>query len=133
MDRLETLDALECRSLLATHSVGRVAFTEHALPAIRPVNYTLQGMHIVLRTRADGLAARLDGQIVAFEIDEVDHETQSGWSVVVTGTARVLRDPSELLRLDATASPSWVGPDHDTAVWITPGQIAGRRIRADAA
>ena len=133
MDRLETLDALECRALLANHTVGRVAFTERALPAIRPVNYTLQGMHIVLRTRADGLAARLDGQVVAFEIDEVDLETQSGWSVVVTGTARVVRDFSELLRLDATASPTWVGGDHDTAVWITPGQISGRRIHADAA
>ena len=133
MERLETLDAQECRALLTTHSVGRVAFTEHALPAIRPVNYTVHGTHIVLRTSADGLAARLDGQIVAFEIDEVDVANRSGWSVVVTGSARVLRDASELLRLDADAPVSWLGPDHATAVWITPGQVTGRRISADAA
>jgi len=133
MDRLEHMDAYECRTLLASHSVGRVAYTEHALPAIRPVNYTLHGTHIVLRTNADGLAARLDGQVVAFEIDEVDTENRSGWSVVVTGTARVLREPSELLRLDMTVEASWAGPDHTTAVCITPGQMTGRRIRADAA
>jgi nitroimidazol reductase NimA-like FMN-containing flavoprotein (pyridoxamine 5'-phosphate oxidase superfamily) len=128
MDRLESLDQRECQSLLATHSLGRVAFTEHALPAIRPVNYSLQGSHIVLRTRADGLAARLDGQVVAFEIDDVDVETESGWSVVVTGTARVLREPAELVRLDPVAAASWAGPDHRTAVCITPGQVTGRRI-----
>jgi nitroimidazol reductase NimA-like FMN-containing flavoprotein (pyridoxamine 5'-phosphate oxidase superfamily) len=133
MDRLETLDPQECRSLLASHRVGRVAFTEHALPAIRPVNYTLQGTHIVLRTSADGLAARLDGQVVAFEIDDVDVDARTGWSVVVTGTARVLRDESELLRVTGTVPASWAGPDHQTAVWITPGQITGRRINADAA
>ena len=128
MDRLESLDQRECQSLLASHSVGRVAFTEHALPAIRPVNYSVQGTRIVLRTRADGLAARLDGQVVAFEIDEVDAETESGWSVVVTGTARVLREPAELVRLDALPVVSWAGPDHHTAVCITPGQVSGRRI-----
>ena len=97
MERLESLDQRECHSLLATHSMGRVAFTQHALPAIRPVNYTLQGTHIVLRTRADGLAAQLDGQVVAFEIDDVDADTESGWSVVVTGTARVVRETTDLV------------------------------------
>jgi nitroimidazol reductase NimA-like FMN-containing flavoprotein (pyridoxamine 5'-phosphate oxidase superfamily) len=128
MNRLESLDPRECHALLASHNVGRVAFTERALPAIRPVNYALQGNHIVLRTQADGLAARLDGQVVAFEIDEVDADTQTGWSVVVTGTARVLTDPSDLVRLDAVPTSSWAGPDRSTAVCITPGQVTGRRI-----
>ena len=128
MNRLEILDQRECQWLLATHSMGRVAFTERALPAIRPVNYTLHGTHIVLRTQADGLAARLDGQVVAFEIDDVDAETETGWSVVVTGTARVLRDTTDLVRLDAVPAVSWAGPDHHTAVCITPGQVSGRRI-----
>jgi uncharacterized protein len=133
MDRLETLSADECRDLLASRSVGRVAFTERALPAIRPVNYVLQGNHILLRTNADGLAARLDGQVVAFEIDDADTDSRTGWSVVVTGTARVLREAGELLRLDASPVTSWAGPDHLTGVLITPGQITGRRISADAA
>src|SRR5688500_8139456 len=127
-ERVEPLSGNECLRLLAEHSVGRVAFTERALPAIRPVNYALVGTHIVLRTRANGLAARLDGQIVAFEIDDVDPETETGWSVVATGSARVLRDPGELARLDAVPLVAWAGPSHATAVWITPGDIQGRRI-----
>jgi nitroimidazol reductase NimA-like FMN-containing flavoprotein (pyridoxamine 5'-phosphate oxidase superfamily) len=133
MDRLENLDAQQCRDLLASHCVGRVAYTERALPAIRPVNYVMRGTHILLRTSADGLAARLDGQIVAFEVDDADTDSRTGWSVVVTGTARVLREPSELLRLDARPASSWAGPDHATAVLITPGHVTGRRISADAA
>ena len=110
---------------------SRTAF----IPAIRPVNYTLRGHNILLRTRADGLAARLDGQVVAFEIDEVDAESESGWSVVVTGTARVLHEPSDLVRLDSLPVASWAGPDHATAVCITPGSVTGRRIppRSDEA
>ena len=127
-DRVEALTPAECLRLLAEHSVGRVAFTERALPAIRPVNYALVGTHIVLRTQANGLAARLDGQVVAFEIDDVDPDTESGWSVVATGTARVLREPGELARLDAVPLVAWAGPSHTTAVWITPGDIQGRRI-----
>jgi nitroimidazol reductase NimA-like FMN-containing flavoprotein (pyridoxamine 5'-phosphate oxidase superfamily) len=129
-DRIETLTGQDCLRLLAEHSVGRVAFTERALPAIRPVNYALVGSHIVLKTQADGLASRLDGQIVAFEVDEIDPVTKSGWSVVVTGSARVLRDPGELARLDAVALVAWAGPTHATAVWITPGDIQGRRVAA---
>jgi len=133
MDRLETLDTQECRNLLASRMVGRVAFTERALPAIRPVNYVMHGTHILLRTSADGLAAQLDGQVVAFEVDDADTDSRTGWSVVVTGTARVLREPGELLRIDAVPVSSWAGPDRATAVLITPGQITGRRIPADAA
>ena len=130
MNRIEPLSARECMSLLATHSVGRVAFTERALPAIRPVNYALVGNHIVLRTRGDRLGARLDGQVVAFEIDEVDHDGECGWSVVVTGVARVLRDPGELVRLSSVPLAAWAGPEHHTPVSITTGDVQGRRILA---
>jgi len=126
--QLQTLTQWECLELLRRHSVGRVAFTERAMPAIRPVNYAVVGSQIVLRTRGDGLAERLDWQVVAFEVDEVDAARQCGWSVVVTGTARVPRDLGELVRLDSVPVVAWAGPDHATAVVITPGQITGRRL-----
>ena len=130
MDTITAMSQAECLALLAEHSLGRVAFTERAMPAIRPVNYRLVGSRIVLRTAGDQLAARLDGQVVAFEIDDVDLHGRTGWSVVVTGTARVLRDPGELARLDALAFSSWAGPDHMTPVAITTGDVQGRRIAA---
>ncbi len=129
MDRLQELTRAECHDLLTRSSLGRVAFTEHALPAIRPVNYALVGNHVVLRTEADGLGRRLDGQVVAFEVDDIDLHEGTGWSVVVTGFARLLQGPGELIRSDSPALGTLAGQGHDATVSIAPGQITGRRIR----
>ncbi|MBK5305490.1 MAG: pyridoxamine 5'-phosphate oxidase family protein [Frankiaceae bacterium] len=129
MDRLEALSRAECLELLSRGSLGRVAFTERALPAIRPLNYALVGNHLVLRTEADGLGRRLDGQIVAFEVDEIDAEQQTGWSVVVTGSARLLRNPGDLVRAEPVPLVPLAGNGHDACVYVIPGDITGRRIR----
>ena len=129
MDRLQPLTRDECLDLLSRSSLGRVAFTERALPAIRPVNYALVGHQLVLRTQADGLGRRLDGQVVAFEVDDIDTELGTGWSVVVTGTARLLRAPGDLMRQAAVPFVALAGEGHDAPVCIVPGEITGRRIR----
>jgi nitroimidazol reductase NimA-like FMN-containing flavoprotein (pyridoxamine 5'-phosphate oxidase superfamily) len=129
MDRLQALSRPECLELLARHNLGRVAFTERALPAIRPVNYALVGSHVMLRTDVEGLGRRLDGQIVAFEVDDVDNVMETGWSVVVTGTARLVRDTGELVRHEAVPLVTMAGPGHEATVCIAPGDITGRRIR----
>ncbi|MCU1590153.1 MAG: Pyridoxamine 5-phosphate oxidase [Frankiales bacterium] len=130
MDRLQPIGRAECLQLLARSSLGRVAFTERALPAIRPVNYTLVGHQVLLRTESDGLGRRLDGQVVAFEVDEMDAELGTGWSVVVTGTAHLVREPGELMRQDPVPFLSLAGQGHDARVCIVPGDITGRRIRS---
>ena len=129
MDRVEELTPNECIELLGRRTVGRVAFTERALPAIRPVNYALVGHQIVLQTDPHGLGQRLDGQVVAFEVDEIDPESETGWSVVVTGTARLLRSPSDLIRQARVPLVTLAGAGHDARVCIVPGEITGRRIR----
>jgi nitroimidazol reductase NimA-like FMN-containing flavoprotein (pyridoxamine 5'-phosphate oxidase superfamily) len=131
-DRLQSLTRTECLELLSRGSLGRVAFTERALPAIRPVNYALVGNQVLLRTEAEGLGRRLDGQIVAFEVDEMDVDTGTGWSVVVTGTARLLRRAGDLMRLDSQPLVSLAGADHSAGVCIVPGEITGRRIRSES-
>ena len=130
MGRLQMLGRDECLQLLAGKCLGRVAFTERALPVIRPVNYALVGHHIVLQTQPDGLGRRLDGQVVAFEVDEMDSEHGTGWSVVLTGVARLLRRSGELTRQASIPLLSLAGDGHDDRVCIVPGQITGRRIRA---
>jgi nitroimidazol reductase NimA-like FMN-containing flavoprotein (pyridoxamine 5'-phosphate oxidase superfamily) len=129
VDRAQALTPTECLDLLGRRSLGRVAFTERALPTIRPVNYALVGHRVVLRTQAHGLGRRLDGQVVAFEVDEIDEEHGTGWSVVVTGTARLLRSPGELMRQQSVPLVTVAGEGHDARVCIVPGEITGRRIR----
>jgi nitroimidazol reductase NimA-like FMN-containing flavoprotein (pyridoxamine 5'-phosphate oxidase superfamily) len=78
---LHTLDRAECIELLRTVTVGRIAFTERGLPAIQPVNFSMDGSNVIIRTSSGGkLAAAVTGAMVAFETDEVDAATRSGWS-----------------------------------------------------
>lgn len=128
MQRPEVLSRCECWTLLTHKSLGRVAFTDRALPAIRPVNYTLVGTHLLLRTDLHGLARHLAGQVVAFEVDEFDAEQGTGWSVVVTGTATVLRARGQLARNDGVPVPALTGTVPPAAVVIAPGLVTGRRI-----
>ena len=120
----------ECLRLLASTTVGRVALTSKALPVILPVNYAVDGDTVVIRTRPGSLLAssRERGVVVAFEVDELDRQTCSGWSVLVTGTLREITDVGELARAEQLPLVPWVGGDRRHFVRVTPGMLSGRRI-----
>src|SRR4051794_18773957 len=83
---LEVLSPHDCLALAGTMPIGRIVFTDQALPAVQPVNFLLDDGCVIIRT-AEGtrLATALRGTIVAFEIDDYDVRTESGWSVTVVG------------------------------------------------
>ena len=60
--RLEELTPHESMRLLGTVSLGRVAFTARALPAIRPVNHLIDGDDVIIRT--DGTASITVARVV---------------------------------------------------------------------
>ncbi|HET8616917.1 MAG TPA: pyridoxamine 5'-phosphate oxidase family protein [Actinomycetales bacterium] len=129
-ERILAIPTDECFHLLASTTVGRVALTRKALPVILPVNYAVDGDTVVIRTRPGSLLAssRERGVVVAFEVDELDRETCSGWSVLVTGTLREITDVGELARAEQLPLVPWVGGDRRHFVRITPGMVSGRRI-----
>src|SRR5262249_43318504 len=100
-DGFRELDRQECLRLLAKVPVGRIVHTRQALPAVLPVNFSLEGDGtVLLRTSAASeLVRAIHGSVVAFEADQVDPDAQSGWSVVVTGAATVVTDAAEHERL----------------------------------
>jgi len=129
------LDSSEALRLLGGVSLGRVVFTRHALPQIRPVNHVVDGGDIVIRThegaaltshtrQADG-----PGVVVAYEADLIDPDTHLGWSVVVTGYAHLVTDPGELARYRAMLRP-WVDQTMDYAVRIRPDLVTGVLLTA---
>lgn len=122
MSTLVPLTDADCWALLGAHEVGHVAFTELAMPTIVPVRYTLLGDRLVLQCRTEQLAARLDGQVVALEVDDVDR-TLRGSSVVVTGTAERLLVPGD----SRTA-----GRDERTAIRLTVGKVRGLHLHEAA-
>jgi uncharacterized protein len=96
---LEVLSRAEAIALLETQEVGRLVYTRRALPAIRPVNFAVCGGAILIWTgSASSLAQAVRGAVVAFEVDELDQTTRSGWSVAVTGTAQLVTDEAQLAR-----------------------------------
>ena len=129
VSELHTLDRAECLERLRTVTVGRIAFTERGLPAIQPVNFTVNGSNVIIRTSSGGkLAAAVTGAMVAFEADEVDAATRSGWSVVVLGHASLIRDIDELVALAGPDSHPWVPGRSDHVIRIKSERITGRRV-----
>jgi nitroimidazol reductase NimA-like FMN-containing flavoprotein (pyridoxamine 5'-phosphate oxidase superfamily) len=132
-NELYDLERGECLSLLARGLVGRVVFTDGALPAAQPVVYRLDDEEVVFRTRnGSKLAAAMRHAVVAFEVDEVDVRTRSGWSVLGIGEAYEIVDPVRLAELAGTEAEVWV-PGHDAHTIAIPLQIVtGRRLGAEA-
>ena len=131
------LDSVEALRLLGSVSLGRIVFTRHALPTIRPVNHVLADGDIVIRTHGDATLTRYtrqtggEGAVVAYEADDIDPDTHLGWSVVVTGYARLVTDPLELALYRALLRP-WALQRMDHAVRIHPDLITGVRLTAHA-
>ncbi|MBX6768174.1 MAG: pyridoxamine 5'-phosphate oxidase family protein [Actinomadura rubrobrunea] len=130
---LEILDTAQCRSLLASAPVGRIVFTDRALPAVQPVNFALVDGDVVIRTSVGSkLAAAVRNAVVAFEADDFDVESRTGWSVVVVGQARVVTEPDELEKLRRLPLRPWAPGEREHFVRITPRIFSGRRIPTSA-
>jgi hypothetical protein len=126
---LTTLTESDCWERLASHSVGRLVVAVGSQPDIFPVNYLLEEREIVVRT-AEGtkLAASIMGGRVAFEIDEFDVDVQSGWSVVVHGTAHESRSLDDAMHDDEIDTSPWAEGTKARVIHIVVDEITGRSI-----
>ena len=128
---LEVLSPEECISLAATMPIGRIVFTDRALPAVQPVNFLIDDGSVIIRTtQGSKLAAATRNAIVAFEIDEFDRRSQAGWSVTLVGRAQSVRDPAESARLAGLPLQTWAPGARDRFIRIRPEHISGRRLPA---
>jgi nitroimidazol reductase NimA-like FMN-containing flavoprotein (pyridoxamine 5'-phosphate oxidase superfamily) len=126
---LETLDRAECLRLLGAHCFGRIGLSLGALPTVLPVTYKLVGEKVVFRTGiGQKLAAATSGAVVAFEVDDMDVMSRTGWSVVVTGVAREIVDLTELEEFDKSGIPRWIPDGPARTVALSSELIEGRRL-----
>jgi nitroimidazol reductase NimA-like FMN-containing flavoprotein (pyridoxamine 5'-phosphate oxidase superfamily) len=130
------LSRTEAIRLLGSVSLGRIVFTQNALPAIRPVNHVLDpDGKIVIRTHAGAALTMQLGRtgrgavVVAYEADTIDPATHQGWSVIVTGYARLITDPTRLAHYQTMLEP-WIDQSMDHAVRIHPTLVTGFRLTA---
>jgi nitroimidazol reductase NimA-like FMN-containing flavoprotein (pyridoxamine 5'-phosphate oxidase superfamily) len=123
--KLRDLDQEECVNLLHTRTVGRIAFTDDSGPDVLPVNYVMDGNDVLIATTGYGALARAaTNSRVAFEVDELDDYTESGWSVVIRGRA-TRESPFE--RSERRPHP-WADGTRTYLLRIAPDSISGRRL-----
>lgn len=117
----------ECGHLLRGHSVGRVSWVSSRGIQVLPVSYLSSGGRIYFRINRDSVMGELSGPVdVAFEVDDIDVTTATGWSVLVQGQALAHEDPAGELRLPEP----WAPGDRTLTVAITPSTCSGRAVSA---
>lgn len=128
---LERLSREECVALMAGEEVGRLVVADGGRPLIFPVNYALDGEAPVFRTASGTKLWAATRGPVAFEVDHLDVETKSGWSVIVHGVAQEVTafDRADLqARVAGLPVLPWAAGDKPSVVRVEPRLITGRRI-----
>jgi uncharacterized protein len=121
------LSESECWQLLACVPLGRLVTSVDNQPDIFPVNFIVDGRSILFRTaQGTKLVGAVMSERVLFEADH--HNTAEGWSVIVKGSARVLRTDEELELARCTDLVPWTSPEKDHFVRIRPLMVTGRRF-----
>jgi hypothetical protein len=130
---LHVLDLAECRRLLATVAIGRIAFTEAAMPSIQPAAFAISGDDVVIPTGLGSkLAAGSRGAVVAFEVDDYDLIERTGWNVTVIGPSRLISVPSQVAALDALGVLPWAPAMTHCYIALHMAVVRGRRISPPA-
>jgi Pyridoxamine 5'-phosphate oxidase len=121
----------ESWQLLGSVSMGRIVFSQRAMPAIRPVNHLIDEGVIIIRSHLGAaivaLSAEQDGAVVCYEADDIDPVRHTGWSVIATGTARLVRDPAVIARYEQALEP-WAAGQMDYVIAIKPQILTGLRL-----
>jgi Pyridoxamine 5'-phosphate oxidase len=88
---LEVLDDAECRRLFGAARMGRLGYTDGALPAILPVQFTIHDDWVRIPARqGNRIIDAVRRAVVAVSVDEYDFGDRTGWGVTVVGPAQVV-------------------------------------------
>jgi uncharacterized protein len=128
--RLHKLNRGECIELLRSHpDLGRIGYVIDGVPVILPVNFVVDGESVVFVTaRGSKLSWLRNHTRVAFQVDHGRRLDESGWSVLVHGTAQEVTDSAELESLRRGPLHSWAIASGEHWVRISLDEISGRRL-----
>ena len=107
-----------CWALLSSTGVGRVAYSDRALPAIASVAFAVEGEHILLLVGENSAQfPALRDTVIAFQAEQSAHVRGQDWSVSCVGKA-----------------VPFVRPAHGTTIATTvlaidPDRLEGRLVR----
>lgn len=126
----EALTTVEIWALATTQSTGRLGFFRDGLLDIFPVNYFVIAEHLYFRTSAEGTIATSSLDHAAFQIDDLDQATRSGWTILFNGPATRVDDPSLLTTLwGKSVDIPWAPGQRDLFFDLAPSFVRGCRTR----
>jgi nitroimidazol reductase NimA-like FMN-containing flavoprotein (pyridoxamine 5'-phosphate oxidase superfamily) len=106
-------------------------FTKGGLPAVRLVNFFVDDDTVIFAT-ADGdkYRAAERGDVVAFEVDDIDHDRHLGWTVTAAGHLAVV-DPEEATGFARTLPlRPWAPHSDPHLIRLEIESLEGRRLLA---
>jgi uncharacterized protein len=132
--RLLELERDECFALLAGSALGRLAVSPPGwtgAPVICPVSYVFDRSRqaVVFRSaRGSKMTALLLSREAAFEVDGVDPERETGWSVIARGPVEEITTEAEIERARQLGLRSWAPGEEPHWMRIRASTVTGRRI-----
>lgn len=129
---LEVLPFDECLRLAASVSVGRIGFLADGEVVVLPVNHVVDGQSLVFRTAHGSKLSVAGGQdLVAFEADDYDEPSRSGWSVLISGRADIVDEETEIRRVSRLGLHPWAAAvERPFWIRVRPTAVSGRQIPA---
>lgn len=102
----QRLSRQDCLGLLASGGLGRLAFSERALPAIAAVHFAVDGEALVLRVEpgADWALSQRHA-VVAFQTDFGDPFELGSWTVTALGRLIPVSAPADVEAMRGL--PAW--------------------------
>ncbi len=129
--RISTLPESECRELLSTTTVGRIAFVNDEGQQLVPVNFAFIEDAIYFRTLPDGFLSQLarGNQDVAFGVDHHQDVYRDGWNVTVKGTVGQVEDRATINTvLSHRRLKPWAGGVRPMVMRVSVNAIEGRKV-----
>jgi uncharacterized protein len=124
---LMEMSRAECLEALASRPVGRVAYCDAGGPVVIPVNYAMDNEDVLFRIASwTSLAHGLRGA-AAFQVDDFEEYTQSGWSVLIRGQVSYIDHDGGATHGEDRPTP-WAAGRRELLVRISPTSVTGRRL-----
>ena len=126
---LQVLSEAECMQLLAGSNFGRFAYNDNDGPVVIPVNYTVTSGTLLIATSPYSELAQHAHSVsaAAFQVDTIDVEQHTGWSVLVRGRTEAA-DYDDLPSAHTARPAPWAAGTRTLYIRIVPRSVTGRRL-----
>lgn len=130
---LEDMSVQDCFDFLGRGTIGRLVYLDERGPIAVPVNYALAEQSIVFRVGGGAKQAAMGQGLSAFEVDHIDEDHRSGWSVIVRGVGEeipIALVPETLHHMTEGFPLPWAFGIHNVWLKIIPETVTGKRLGA---